>query len=60
MPADCPVEEEFMRRSTAGKYPVILDNGRTIIFISDKSRESEVREKYEKQIMQKRNPLTDI
>ena len=32
--------------STIGKYPVVMDNGKTIIYISDKSRENEIREKY--------------
>jgi hypothetical protein len=33
--------------SLAGKFPVVLDGGRTTIFISDKSKESETREKYQ-------------
>ena len=33
--------------STIGKYPVILDGGRTTIFIADKSNEAETRQKYE-------------
>jgi len=33
--------------SLIGKYPIILDGGRTIIFILDKSKESETRQKYE-------------
>jgi len=33
--------------SIIDKYPVILDGGKTIIFISDKSKESETRERYE-------------
>ena len=28
------------------KYPIVLDGGRTTIFISDKSKEAETREKY--------------
>jgi hypothetical protein len=32
--------------SITGMYPVILDGGRTIIYISDKSKESEIRSKY--------------
>jgi hypothetical protein len=32
--------------SLAGMYPVILDDGRTIIYTSDKSKENEIREKY--------------
>lgn len=33
--------------SVAGKYPVIINNGKTIVFISDKSKEAETRLKYE-------------
>jgi hypothetical protein len=32
--------------SITGMYPVILDDGRTIIYISDKNKESEIRSKY--------------
>ena len=32
--------------SVADKYPVVLDDGRTIIFITDKSREREIRLRY--------------
>jgi hypothetical protein len=32
--------------SLANKYPVVLDGGRTIIYISDKSREREIRLRY--------------
>lgn len=32
--------------SVVGLYPVILDDGRTIIYIADKSRESEIRLQY--------------
>ncbi len=39
--------------STLGKYPVVMDNGKTIIYISDKSRENEIREKY---TMHERHP----
>jgi hypothetical protein len=40
--------ERILMGSTKGKYPVVLDNGRTTIYISDKSKEMEVRMKYEK------------
>jgi hypothetical protein len=33
--------------SLTGKFPVVLDGGRTIIFISDKSKEAETRQNYE-------------
>ena len=32
--------------SITNKYPVIFNDGKTIIFISDKSKEKETREKY--------------
>jgi len=34
--------------SLTGKYPVVLDDGRTIIYITDKSKESEIRLRYQK------------
>jgi hypothetical protein len=37
---------KFSTGSLTGKYPVVLDDGRTTIFISDKSKESETRLKY--------------
>jgi hypothetical protein len=33
--------------SVINKYPIILDGGKTIIFIADRSKEPEAREKYE-------------
>jgi hypothetical protein len=32
--------------SVVGLYPVILDGGKTIIYTSDKSKESEIRSRY--------------
>ncbi len=32
--------------SVVGKYPVILGDGRTIIYITDKSKENEIRLRY--------------
>jgi len=32
--------------SVIGLYPVILDDGKTIIYTSDKSKEGEIRSKY--------------
>ena len=32
--------------SVIDKYPVVLDDGRTIVYISDKSREREIRLRY--------------
>jgi hypothetical protein len=40
-------DSKLLTGSTAGKFPIILDDGRTIIFIADKSKESETRMKYE-------------
>jgi hypothetical protein len=40
-------DSKLLTGSLAGKYPIILDGGRTTIFISDKSKESETRERYE-------------
>ena len=40
-------DSKLLTGSLIGKYPIILDGGRTIIFISDKSKESEIRERYE-------------
>jgi len=33
--------------SVTNKYPIILDGGKTILFITDQSKEPEAREKYE-------------
>ena len=38
---------KLLTGSTADKHPVILDGGKTIIFIADKSLEAETRYKYE-------------
>jgi c-di-AMP phosphodiesterase-like protein len=40
-------DEKLLMGSTKGKYPVILDDGKTIIYISDKTKEAETRLKYE-------------
>jgi hypothetical protein len=40
-------KSKHLTGSLIGKYPIILDGGRTTIFISDKSKESETREKYQ-------------
>ena len=39
-------DSKLLTGSTIDKHPVILDGGKTIIFISDKSKEAECREKY--------------
>ena len=36
--------------SVTNKYPIILDGGKTIIFISDKRKESKIRQKYEQRM----------
>jgi hypothetical protein len=40
-------DSKILSGSLIGKYPIILDGGKTTIFISDKSKESETRERYE-------------
>jgi hypothetical protein len=40
-------DSKLLTGSLVGKYPVILDGGKTTIFISDKSKEPEIRERYE-------------
>jgi hypothetical protein len=40
-------DSKLLSGSTKDKYPVVLDGGRTIIFIEDKSKESETRKRYE-------------
>ncbi|MEI6683502.1 MAG: hypothetical protein WCO44_12775 [Bacteroidota bacterium] len=38
---------KLLSGSVEGKFPVTLDDGKTIIFISDKSQETETRRRYE-------------
>jgi hypothetical protein len=40
-------DEKLSLGSISDKYPVVLNDGRTVIFISDKSKEAEIRQKYE-------------
>ena len=40
-------DSKLLTGSLVGKYPVILDGGKTTIFILDKSKESETRKNYE-------------
>jgi len=40
-------ESKLLSGSTKDKYPIVLDGGRTIIFIDDKSKETETRERYD-------------
>jgi hypothetical protein len=37
---------KLLTGATMDKYPIMLDNGKTIIFISDLSKEAEIRQKY--------------
>jgi hypothetical protein len=37
---------KLLSGSVEEKYPVVLDDGRTVVYISDKSREREVRLRY--------------
>jgi len=39
-------KQKLSTGSLIGKYPIILDDGRTIIYVTDKSRENEIRSKY--------------
>jgi len=38
---------KLLTGSLVGKFPISLDGGRTTIFITDKSKETETREKYQ-------------
>ncbi|MDD5508026.1 MAG: hypothetical protein PHD25_06800 [Bacteroidales bacterium] len=40
-------DEKLLMGSIKGKHPVVLDDGKTIVYISDKSKEEETRLKYE-------------
>lgn len=40
-------DSKLMTGSLVGKHPITLDGGRTTIFISDISKEAEIRERYE-------------
>jgi hypothetical protein len=40
-------DDKLLMGSTKEKYPVILDGGKTVIYISDKSKIEETRLKYE-------------
>mgnify|MGYP001263465721 CR=1 FL=1 len=39
-------KQKLSAGSVVGKYPVILDDGRTIIYITDKRKEREIRLRY--------------
>ena len=38
---------KLLTGSTNDKYAVVMDNGKTIVFISDRSKEAETRLKYQ-------------
>lgn len=38
---------KLLTGSLVGKFPVVIDGGKTIIFISDKTKEEETRRNYE-------------
>ena len=40
-------KSKLLSGSVTNKYPIVLDGGKTIIFISDRNKEAEIREKYE-------------
>jgi hypothetical protein len=39
--------EKLLMGSISNKYPVVLNDGRTVVYISDKNREAEIRLKFE-------------
>ena len=39
-------DEKLLMGSLKGKYPVVLDDGKTIVYISDESKAEETRQKY--------------
>lgn len=42
-------DDKLLMGSLKGKFPIILDDGKTVIYISDKSKEAEIRLRYELQ-----------
>jgi hypothetical protein len=40
-------DSKILSGSIVGKHPIMLDGGRTTIFISDKSKEQETKTRYE-------------
>jgi len=40
------IAHKLLTGSTIDKFPILLDDGKTIIFINDKSKEEETRLKY--------------
>ena len=50
-------DEKLSMGSLKGKYPVIMDDGKTIVYISDESRADEIRLRY-KLLKESRYPTT--
>jgi hypothetical protein len=42
-------DDKLIMGSIKGKYPVIMDDGKTIVYISDESKADEVRLRYQTQ-----------
>ncbi|HNQ83557.1 MAG TPA: hypothetical protein PKM34_07935 [Bacteroidales bacterium] len=40
-------DEKLLMGATCDKFPVVMDNGKTIVYITDKSKEAETRLRYE-------------
>ncbi len=49
-------QSKLLTGSVVDKYPVVLDGGKTIIFIADKSQEAETRFRYELRNQQQHLP----
>ncbi|MEI6901089.1 MAG: hypothetical protein WCL00_14530 [Bacteroidota bacterium] len=39
-------KSKLLSGSVSEKYPVLLDDGKTVVYISDKSRENEIKLRY--------------
>lgn len=52
-------DEKLLMGSTKGKFPVVLDGGKTIVYISDESKIEETKLKYE-QIKNNRFPAQKV
>jgi hypothetical protein len=52
-------DDKLLMGSIKEKYPILLNDGKTIVYISDKSKEDETRLKYDL-IMKSRFPVQSI
>ncbi|MFN8135546.1 MAG: hypothetical protein U0Z17_10085 [Bacteroidales bacterium] len=52
-----PHNHKTLTGVTSDKYAIMLDDGKTIVFISDKSKEAETRLKYKQLGLFKKNSL---